>query len=495
MTTSALFERGTEPKTIEFEHAGRLHSPVENKRRLPLSKHIDAIPQQSEDARLPGFVAEALWNSLAWNKVSRNEADAQPYVEAYIESLTQLAQFQRDTDNLIRYACIANLEFRQGKGQVNIKARSTAMEDKLNELLAEAACDWHTVENVLSAKLVSQHVTTLRNSLEKSLRDAVGDFTRQFFELLARLVDRQICGVVEWRPNHCCRYHFFKRAVVQDNEGVVSQTTDAEFRDGEQRDPETGVRIIGKRTIRETHMVKNHHRFARHRHDVMNTVVTTVGNSRVVMPPAVTRMVEQIPGWLQPFVRVIDGSIFRETVTEATVRVSEWTEVNERDEPIFGCEPAVLIGSYVLTGWGPREVAKELARRETSKKEADWKRTARIARQRAPFFAVLTVILLLAAAWFLIQALQGAGVGIFVCLATIAAVGSFWQSAFDYGTLRQNPTNFLAIRALTTSFACQVLLGEWLVARLFHPLSWLLPILLASGAIVSYAVSCRFRPN
>jgi hypothetical protein len=225
----------------------------------------------------------------------------------------------------------------------------------------------------------------------------------------------------------------------------------------------------------------------------MNTVVTTIGNSRVVMPPAVARMVEQVPEWLHPFVQVIDGSIFRETVAEATIRVSQWTDVREWDDPIFGCEPAVLIGSYVLTGWGPREVAQEQVRRQTVQNAADRKQTEMVARYRAPCFAVLTVATTLVALWFLVQAVRGAGGGAFACLATVAAIGSFWQSTFDYGILRRNLTAALAAHALTASFACQILLGEWLVARLYLPLSWLLPMFLALGAIVSYAASRRFQ--
>ena len=493
MSTTVFPEQKTEPMTIEFEHAGRLHSPVQTKPPKPASKPVNTISQQPEDARLPEYLGEALWNRLAWNTVSAEETDPQPYVEAYIESLKQLGTFRKDADNLVRYACMANLEFRQGAGEVNVKARNVAMDEKLDEMLADAACDWQRPENVLSAKLVSQHVTTLRNNLEKSLRDAVADFTKQFFELLAKLVDRQLFGVVEWRPNHCCWYNFFKRVVVQDNEGMTAETTESRFEDSEDRDPETGVRIVGKRTTKETYRVKNQHRFARHRHDVMNTVVTTIGNSRVVMPPAVVRMVEQVPEWLLPFVQVIDGSIFRETIAEATIRVSQWTDVQEWDDPIFGCEPAVLIGSYVLTGWGPSEVAQEQARRQTVQNAAERKHTETVARYRAPWFAALTAGLTLVALWFSVQAVRGAGTGVFACLATVAAIGSFWQSAFDYGILRRNLTAVLAAHALAASFACQILLGEWLVARLFLPLSWLLPIFLALGAIVSYAVSRRFQ--
>jgi len=66
-------------------------------------------------------------------------------------------------------------------------------------------------------------------------------------------------------------------------------------------------------------------------------------------------LIEKIPDWLYPFVQVIDGDIFRERIIERDTQVEEWVDsVEVRDEPICGTEPGVIIGPFVLTGWGPR---------------------------------------------------------------------------------------------------------------------------------------------
>ena len=39
--------------------------------------------------------------------------------------------------------------------------------------------------------------------------------------MLQRMVDLELFGLVEWLPKQCCRYHFFRRVVIQ---GAGEQT-------------------------------------------------------------------------------------------------------------------------------------------------------------------------------------------------------------------------------------------------------------------------------
>jgi hypothetical protein len=240
------------------------------------------------------------------------------------------------------------------------------MQQKLAETLTAAKSNWLPTKNVLNAGLVSQPVPELRRHLHSALNQAVHNFTAQFFELLARLVDRELVGLVEWFPNGCCSYHFFRRAVIQENDGagperIIDETF---FREITNRDESTGRRIVGRRTVEKVKgQGRHYHRLARHEHEVMNAVHTSIANSAVLLPPQAERLVQAVPEWLYPFVQIIDGDIFRERIIEQDVRVETWSEVRVRDEPIIGCEPGVIFGPYVLTGWGPREDAAEKRRR------------------------------------------------------------------------------------------------------------------------------------
>ena len=93
----------------------------------------------------------------------------------------------------------------------------------------QAACDWRPLANILDASLISLPVPTLRSRLDAALGEAVDEFTQQFFELLAKLVDRTLFGLVEWLPNQCCNYFFFRSVVIQENEGASRTTTESRF--------------------------------------------------------------------------------------------------------------------------------------------------------------------------------------------------------------------------------------------------------------------------
>jgi hypothetical protein len=492
MSQAQFSEDETQTMTLEVQWGGRTFSPSPDTPSPSPQGRIRQLQQRREEIELPKLLHEAILARLSWIAVPPEETERQPLVEAYIASLSQLERLRGDVEELVRAACLANLEFRQLQGETNVNGRDAALASKLDEMLVEAACDWLPTRNVLDAKLVSQPVSTLRRDLQAAITDAVAVFTTQFFELLAKLVERQLFGLVEWLPNHCCGYHFFKRVIIQENLGTSEfQVAGSQYYEPEsvKPGPKTGRRIVGKRTIKETRHGQHYHRFARHEHSVMNAVCTTIRNSQVVMPPQVARLVGQVPDWLYPFVQVIDGDIFRERVIEQDTGVETWTDVHVHDEPIYGHEPGVIIGPYVLTGWGPREVGQEQARRETVEKTA----IAQTARRRAPWFVAASVVMTLVALLLLIQLLRGGGGGLFVVLATIAAIGAAWQATFDFATARRNPTAALAAHFSAATMAFQILLGYWLVARWFQPMSWVTPVALGLAAIVSYAIGRRFR--
>ena len=493
MASTALQDDDAQIETVEFEYADRIFSPEPAEAAKPQRHDIRKLRQRPEDRQLPEFLAETLWDHLPWSKTDRDESERKPLVEAYVRSLSRLDEFRRDVENMVRAACVANLEFRQATGETNAKARDAVLEAKLDEMLEKAACDWRPIRNILDERLVSQHVSTLRSHLEVALAEDVNEFAKQFFELLAKLVERQLIGLVEWLPNHCCGYHFFKSIVIQENEGASSRVlAEKMFTRATRRDRETDRLIIGKRRVAEMRgQGKHFHRFARHEHKVMNAIHTTIRDSRVVMPPQVVRLVEHIPDWLYPHVQVIDGEIFRERIIERDMGVENWADVRIRDEPIIGCEPGVIIGPYVLTGWGPREVKQEQDRRQSVQRVASQKRLEDSAGRRAPWFIGASVALTLVALVFLVQWGRGAG-GLFIAgLATVAAMGSVWQAALDVAVARRHPMAAWAAHWLTATVAFQILLAEWLVARWFHPLSWVTPVALGAAAIICHALGRR----
>ncbi len=499
MTNTAFPEQHDQTMTVEIERAGRRFSPARGA-VAPPQVRVRTLHQRPEDVGLPNALGEAILGRLAWNSLPSEERDRQRLVQAYINSLNQLGDFRRDMEGLVRAACMASLEFRQVMGETNVNARDAVLAAKLNEMLAQAACGWMPTRNVLDAKLVSKDVVTLKTELSTAVADAVADFTRQFFELLAKLVDRELFGLVEWLPNHCCSYHFFKRVVIQENEGASQRIVESMFDDLEPLGPIdeshylTPPRVVGRRISEDVRgKGKHYHRLARHEHSVMNAICTSIRNSQVIMPSQVVPLIEKIPDWLYPFVQVIDGDIFRERIIERDTQVEDWADVDVRDEPIYGAEPGVIIGPFVLTGWGPREVGEEQSRRHKIQDAALQQATEGTARRRAPWLVAGAVVLSLVALLLLVRWSQGSGNLLFAVLAIAAAIATVWQAAFDFATARRNPTALLAAHCATVSIACQMLLAGWLVVRWFQPVSWLTPVALGIAAVLAHVFGRRFQ--
>jgi hypothetical protein len=479
----------------DVELQGRRFPALWDAPRLPAPQRLRQITPPIQKVELKDQIAEEIWSRLPWQQLATDGTDTRSIIDAYIQSLNQLERFRRDVDQLIRAACQANLEFRQALGETNVVGRDAALSGQLSEMLNEAAGPWFPTRNIVDARLASRPLSEVRQRLETALTKAVSDFGRQLFELMARLVDRELFGLVEWLPNNCCAYHFFKRVVIQENDGASSRVVgERRFGQVNERDRETGRQIIGRRTVEETRGQGRHiHRFARHQHDVIQAIHTSIGNSQVVMPPQVERLCEAVPEWLYPFVQVIDGTIVRERIIERDVRVDQWADRTQRDEPIIGYEPGVILGSYVLTGWGPREVQAEQLRRESVTNDLATQSSLTSARRRWPLLTGVGVLLAILTVALTVRTGWGNNVSLVAMLAGGATLFAIWQAAWDYATARQNPTANLWAHCTTVSIGCQGLMVLWLISQVYRPLPWTLLVSLAAVALFSYLLGRRFQ--
>ena len=219
MTTLASDLRDAGVASLQLDLGGRRFPESWSTSTEQPTNQVRRLQEPPREVSLPVQLESSLWGHLAWSGLPAGEDQRQALVESYIRSLNQLDGFRRDAERFVRAACQANLEFRQGAGETHEEARDTAMNARLDEMLAAASAPWLPARNVLNGPVVSQSGPALREQLDQSLRDAVQDFATNFFDLLARLVDRQVMGLVEWFPNHCCSYHFFKQVVIQENDG------------------------------------------------------------------------------------------------------------------------------------------------------------------------------------------------------------------------------------------------------------------------------------
>lgn len=452
------------------------------------------LKSTTEQRELKDLVDDAIWGSLAWVPTTTAEVPCETLVASYIQSLNQLDRYRRDVDGMIRAACIANLEFRQEQGETHAGAKDAVVTGKLKEMLQSSFDAWMPVRNVVDARLVSRPKAEIQTKLESALKQAVADFCQQFFDLLARMVDQELFGLVEWLPNNCCAYHFFRRVIIQENEGASERVSEERFRTPRQPDRGFGRQIVGRRTIEQTKGKGRHiHRFARHQHDVMQAIHTSIRDSRVVMPPSVQHLCETVPSWLYPFVQVIDGTIIRERIIERDATVDHWTDTQIRDEPIIGYEPAVIIGAFVLTGWGPREVQAEIQRREAVARDDAAKQAFSSAATRWPWLVTASLLLAVASMSLTLVSNRGSVSQLLALICIGGTLLSIRHAAFDRAIASRNSSADIWSNLTTASIGSQFLTVLWVVAGMYRNTTWFIPAGLIAIAVVCHFFSRIFR--
>ena len=478
----------SENLTFEVTLANRQFPSLSQAYHSPPLNRIRTLLQQPHETQLQKQLSQAISQRLAWQVSSLSEVtDRETVATAYISSLKTLNECYDEIRNVVLEACRANLEFRANdNNETHTEARDAILEGKLNEMMTQAFATWLPAKNSLTASLMSNSPDAFVRQLEAFLSEEVDRFSRQFLELLERMVDRELFGLVEWLPKQCCRYHFFRRVVIQGPE-VRTQSINDSFADDS--DPSSGQRIIGNRRTTSTRTVKHEIRFARHQHELINAVRTSIGNSTVIMPPPIVRLVDSIPEWLYPFVEVIDGQIVRELIIERDVSVEDWTQVDVRDEPIIDIDPGIVIGPYVLSGWGSMEIQKEQKRRKVAQQTATEEVDARL----APLLAVVAVGLSGIALWFQYRVSSGHGNWLFVVLTTLTAVGAAWQAFLSHANCHRfaAPGHYALCMGICTAMG--LLTAEWSIARIFYSMSWVTPVALVATSFLVFQIGRQFR--
>ena len=287
---------------------------------------------------------------------------------------------------------------------------------RLDDSLAVARVPTTRPPSSLSLRIDHEHDgegEVIRSDFDRALRQAVNEFVGQVFETLEHMVDEQMVGLIEWFGGNVCRYHFFKAVVEHTAEELSGEFDDDDDIAFDMDDDDDSFVDATAQSMPIRHV----HRLARHEHHAINAFCTSIDNSRVVIPDNVQQMIATIPDWLRPSVRVVDGTLVRELIVERHER----TEVT--DLPVYGWEPAVIIGHFVLTGWGPREieqqrqqiaVAAAQVRPEESNKWVGlfWLTVAAVvatgllARSVHPTFAIVSTVLVVFAVWCLMRGLD-----------------------------------------------------------------------------------------
>ncbi len=107
----------------------------------------------------------------------------------------------------------------------------------------------------------------------------------------------------------------------------------------------------------------------RYEHHVMNAALLSPDRVKAVIPREYSGLLNALPDWLSPDVRVLEGDLILERQVEQELsserEVGEPVVIQERRTVIqswLSC-PAIVFGDYVLASWSDREIKHEEQRR------------------------------------------------------------------------------------------------------------------------------------
>lgn len=260
-----------------------------------------------------------------------------------------LEQRQREIREFVNALCfhVVNIQVR---GELHPKAVGSASASARNELLEPLKAIIVPVEPILTADLMPQPLPVIKDAVQNWLKTATHRIASQFVLALHTLVKEDVVGIIEWTAEQVCKLHYFRHTVIQGR--VTTQKTSI-------------VEHIERNTvtIEETQKLRARNRYTveRHEHHVMNAEALKLEQTRLPIPQKYNDLINRIPEWLRPQVRVLEGDLFLERVANRLVREDEW-ETERVVRNTYKTDPAILLGHYVLSGWGEQEVDREIHR-------------------------------------------------------------------------------------------------------------------------------------
>lgn len=302
-------------------------------------------------------LADAIRELLPFLSLTANISDKAALFGQYVDSVSILERCRGEVIQLFQAMIETVLDF-DSAGTLSTEARS----EILAQILKDADVQISHPENLATAEIAALKPVELQVRLQASLSQSIDKLVTELMDRLGVLVDRSVAGLVHWTSPNTVKYHFFRRRAAETGVQTTRKRGRVRRRSAEEArgDFRQWKRVNKRKTTTQVTCWLVHHK-----HDTVNAIHTSLENSKVIMPEFVQALVKQIPEWMRPSICVIDGYLIREQIFERELCKHESTEVELEEELIHGYEPAVCLGPYVLTGWGPREIDAEVERRAT----------------------------------------------------------------------------------------------------------------------------------
>lgn len=296
------------------------------------------------------LLAELLWNSLPFSKWETvSTTDSAELVSAYQASHEKLVRAGAEVDRLFFAVARASLEIRDCC-LVTGEKRRAEYRRKLAEIRQSLSFEFSPDGPIPENSLLVDPLELVELRIEKRLRADIDQFVNAFFEKLDELTGKNVLGNIAWDDERRCTFQYFGQVLIR-NAPTLSARTERTIT----RQAFTKITTVDKLTVaRQT----TTHRTVRHEHRLENAKLESLADCSMVLPAGITEIVAAIPPWLKSVMRIVVGHCVHERIIEHDIGESVDEEVVRRESVRTEryIDPAIVLGSYVLTGWGDREI-------------------------------------------------------------------------------------------------------------------------------------------
>ena len=171
------------------------------------------------------------------------------------------------------------------------------------------------------------------------------------------LVQLDVVGFVEWPGKDVCKLNFFQHVITQDQ--IRRRRSQSVQQDDFSEDGFRSVRLETWEHIEG----RNRYSIERHEHHVMNAELNSIGSTQYPIPQDKQAFLSRVPPWIKQHLKILEGDLILEKVDRRHVGDDHW-KTTPQLRSSYEIEPAIVLGHYVITGWGQKEIEKEAFRRK-----------------------------------------------------------------------------------------------------------------------------------
>ena len=426
--------------------------------------------RRHEDVGRYSQLHDGLWNQLPITDVFQAASD-DTIARATAHCSDLLHQRQDEIRKFVRSLCYHVVKIRV-RGELHPQAVADALDKARRPFLAALDQVIVPLKPILTAELIAQPLPIIQDAVRQWLHDSTHTVANQLVLSLHTLVEMDVVGIIEWPGPRACKLNFFRHTIEQDRVGSRKTTT---------------VRQVTRRTLAveewERPRARNRYSIERHEHHVMNAEARELEQTRYPIPREYNELIDCIPEWLSPHVRVLEGDLILERIVQRQIREEQW-ESTPKLRNAYEIEPAILLGHYVLTGWGQQEVDREthrLRREQTSEAQAPEKPSLELLHESGKLQIVANTTAAAAVAMMLFSRLQHGVMLPLSLLLSAAAIVVFGQSLRVRSQANNYPVDLIDVGCRTVAAAFGLLTiqsalfgmlyGSWSMLGLAFPLA------------------------